>query len=143
MMAQHEAQGPGEAQAPAPASDTESLKESAESLKERAAQTAERQKETGARQLSGIAGAVHAAADQLEQQLPGAAEYIHGAAERIDHVATDLRSRTLSDISSSIRQLAQERPLALFGGAVLAGFVLTRFLKSAQDGDARSETQRT
>lgn len=143
-MAQNEAQGPGEAQAPAPASDAESLKESAASLKESAAHTAEQQKEAGARQLGSIAGAVHAAADQLEQQLPGAAGYIHGAAERIDHVASDLRNRNISDIAGSIRHLGQERPLALFGGAVLAGFVMTRFLKSAQDSDARSrETQRT
>ena len=49
------------------------LKEHATQLKEQAAHLAEQQKETGARQLSGIAGAVHAAADQLDQQLPGAA----------------------------------------------------------------------
>ena len=107
----------------------------AESLKESAAHLAEQQKDTGARQLSGIAGAVHAAADQLEDQLPGAAGYIHDAAERIDHAATDLRKRNLSDIAESIRRIGQERPLALFGGAVLAGFVMTRFLKSGQSGD--------
>lgn len=109
-----------------------------DSLKESAAHIAEQQKETGARQLSGIAGAVHAAADQLGEQLPGAAGYIHDAAERIDHVASDLRNRNLTDIADSVRHLAQERPLALFGGAVLAGFVMTRFLKSAQDGSAQS-----
>jgi hypothetical protein len=108
-----------------------------DSLKETAAHLAEQQKETGARQLSGIAGAVHAAADQLEGQLPGAAGYIHNAAERIDHAAADLRNRNLSDIAATIRHLGQERPLALFGGAVLAGFVLTRFLKSGQSGDSR------
>ena len=113
-------------------------------LKEDAAKLADQQKESGARQLSGIAGAVHAAADQLHDQLPGAATYIHDAAERIDHVASDLRNRNLTDIADGIRRLGQERPLALFGGAVLAGFVMTRFLKSAQDGDARSrDTQRT
>lgn len=116
----------------------ETAAEAASSMKESAAHLAERQKETGARQLSGIAGAVHAAADQLQEQLPEAAGYIHGAAERIDHVASDLRNRNLSDIADGLRRLGQERPLALFGGAVLAGFVMTRFLKSAQSGDARS-----
>jgi uncharacterized phage infection (PIP) family protein YhgE len=114
----------------------QSLKEGATQLKESAAQLAEQQKKTGARQLSGIAGAVHAAADQLEQQLPGAASYIHDAAERIDHAASDLRNRNLSDIAGSVRRLGQEQPLALFGCAVLAGFVLTRFLKSGQSSDA-------
>jgi hypothetical protein len=46
-----------------------------------------------------------------------------------------LRNRNLSDIAQSIRRIGQERPLALFGGAVLAGFVMTRFLKSGQSGD--------
>jgi ABC-type transporter Mla subunit MlaD len=112
----------------------------ADSLKESAAHIAEQQKETGARQLSGIAGAVHAAADQLEDQLPGAAGYIHDAAERIDSAASDLRNRNLSDIAESIRRLGQERPLAMFGGAVLAGFVMTRFLKSGQSGADRGDS---
>jgi hypothetical protein len=104
------------------------------SLKDSAAQLAEQQKKAGARQMSGIAGAVHAAADQLEQQLPGAAGYIHETAERIDHAASDLRSSSLNDLADGVRRLAQERPLVLIGGSVLAGFVLTRFLRSA-DGD--------
>ena len=128
----------------------QSLKDSAAQLKVDAAQLAEQQKKTGARQLSGIAGAVHAAADQLEQQLPGAATYIHDAAERIDHAASDLRNRNLSDIAASVRRMGQERPLALFGGAVLAGFVLTRVLKSGQSdrgdswgGDGGRNSERT
>src|SRR5262245_52781184 len=91
-------------------------------LKDSAAQLAEQQKKSGARQLSGIAGAVHAAADQLGEQLPGAAGYIHDAAERIDHVASDLKNRNLSELADGMRRMAREQPLALFGGAVLAGF---------------------
>lgn len=68
-------------------------------LKDSAAQLAEQQKKAGAHQLSGIAGAVHAAADQLGAQLPGAAGYIHGAAERIDHVASELRAIVTCPIS--------------------------------------------
>ena len=112
------------------------LKDSATQLKDSAAQLAEQQKKSGAKQLSGIAGAVHAAADQLDQQLPGAARYIHDAAERIDHAASDLRNRNFADIADGVRRLGQERPLVLFGGAMLAGFVLTRFLKSGQSDGA-------
>jgi hypothetical protein len=127
----------------------QSLKDSATQLKESAAQLAEQQKKAGAGQLSGIAGAVHAAADQLDQQLPGAARYIHDAAERIDHAAADLRNRNFADIADGVRRLGQERPLALFGGAMLAGFVLTRFLKSGQSdgaswgGDGSRNSERT
>lgn len=101
-------------------------------LKDSAAQLAEQQRKTGAHQLSGIAGAVHAAADQLGEQLPGAAGYIHGAAERIDHVASELRNRSLSDLANGVRRVAKNQPLAMFGGALLAGFVLSRFLLSAR-----------
>lgn len=123
----------------------QSLKEGAAQLKESAAQLAEQQKATGARQLSGVAGAIHAAADQLDQQLPGAARYIHDAAERIEHAASDLRNRNISDIADGVRRLGQERPLALFGGAALAGFVLTRFLKSGYGagGGSGRDSERT
>jgi hypothetical protein len=123
--------------------DSDEARGAEQSLKESAAHLAEQQKKSGAQQLSGIAGAVHAAADQLGQQLPGAATYIHNAAERIDHAASDLRNRNLSDIVDSMRRLGQERPLALFGGAVLAGIVLTRFLKSGQSGDSGRNSERS
>jgi ABC-type transporter Mla subunit MlaD len=103
----------------------------AQSVKQDAADLAERQKKSGADQLSGIAGAVHAAASELEQQLPGAAGYVHDAATRLDDAASGLRNRSLSDLMEDIRRLGQERPMALFGGAVVAGFALSRFLKSA------------
>jgi hypothetical protein len=103
----------------------------AHALKEGAADVAEREKNSGADHLSGIAGAVHAAASELEQQLPGAAGYVHDAATRQDDAASGLRNRSLSDLMEDIRRLGQERPMALFGGAVVAGFALSRFLKSA------------
>ena len=87
----------------------------AQSVKQDAAELAERQKKSGADQLSGLAGAVHAAASELEQQLPGAAGYVHDAATRLDDAASGLRTRSLSDLMEDIRRLGQERPMALFG----------------------------
>jgi hypothetical protein len=76
--------------------------------------------------------------------LPGAAGYIHDAAERIDHAASDLKNRNLSEIAEGVRRLAHDRPLALIGGATLAGFVLTRFLMSAQNGTSSArESERS
>jgi hypothetical protein len=112
-----------------------------ESLKGSAAALARRQKEVGAEQLSGIAGAVHAAADELERQVPGAGGYVHDAAARIDTMASGLKERDLSQLADGMRQLGRERPLALFGGAVLVGFALSRFLKSGQEvGSGRQRT---
>lgn len=116
------------------------LKDKAASLKEAAGTIAEQQKNTGAAQLSGIAGAVHAAADELGRSVPGAADYIHDAAARIDDAATSLRERSLPELADGVRRLGRERPLMLFGGAVLAGFALSRFLKSAADLQSRGQT---
>jgi hypothetical protein len=118
----------------APSKDTPDQAPSKQpSLKETAASVAGEQKVAGAERLSGIAGAVHAAADEVERQVPGAGEYIHDAASRIDAMASGLRERSLGDLAEGMRQLGSERPLALFGGAVLAGFALSRFLKSGQE----------
>ena len=101
----------------------QSLKDSATQLKESAAQLAEQQKKAGAGQLSGIAGAVHAAADQLDQQLPGAARYIHDAAERIDHAASDLRNRNFADIADYIERGAVRLPAVTTLGPLSAATV--------------------
>ncbi len=56
-------------------------------------------------------------------------------------MASGLKDRNLSELVDGMRRLGRERPLALFGGAVLAGFALSRFLKSGQeDGSGRQRT---
>ncbi len=120
----------------------EDTSKTSQSWKETAAGIGERQKSAGADQLTGIAGAVHAAADELDRQLPGAAGYVHQAASRIENAASGLRDRRLSDLIEDMRQLAHDRPLALFGGAVVAGFALSRFLKSADMRHADSNPEK-
>jgi hypothetical protein len=115
--------------------------QNAASLKDTAASVARHQKEAGAERLSGIAGAVHAAADELERQVPGTGGYVHDAAARLDTMASGLKERSLSELADGVRHLGRDRPLALFGGAVLAGFALSRFLKSGQEeGPGRHRT---
>ena len=106
--------------------------EAVRSIKERATGAVEAETHKGAEQLAGVAGAVHSAADQLEKQLPAAADYVHDAAARIDRIAASLRERNLSDLLEDARRLAHDQPLAFFGGALVAGFAISRFLKSAQ-----------
>lgn len=112
--------------------------EPSHSWKQTAAEIGERQKSAGADQLTGIAGAVHAAADELDRQLPGSAGYVHQAASRIENAASGLRDRSVSDLIEDMRHVAHDRPLAWFGGAVVAGFALSRFLKSGSSRQAES-----
>jgi len=96
-------------------------------------QAAEQQKQTGANQIEQVAQAVHDAADELQQQMPKAAEFVHAAASRIEEGAGALRDRSLGDLIGAFNDFGRKEPLAIFGGAVLAGFAISRFLKSSAD----------
>ena len=103
----------------------------AEEVKERARSLAEQQKEAGAEQITGVARAVRGAAGELESQLPRAAEYINDAAARLEGAAASLRNRSAEDLLGDVERFARNQPAAFFGGAVLAGLALSRFLKSS------------
>lgn len=92
---------------------------------------AEKQKQAGADQIGGVARAVHGAAREIEQNMPQAAGFIHDAATRLEGAAASLRERSVDDLMRSLNDFARTQPAAFFGGAVLAGFALSRFLKSS------------
>jgi hypothetical protein len=97
----------------------------------------ERQKSLGAEQVGGIAGAVHSAARELEPQAPGVAKAIHDAAGKLEGVSTSLRDKDAGEVLDAIGRFARSQPLAFFGGAVLTGFAVSRFLKSSADRSGR------
>jgi hypothetical protein len=102
-----------------------------EPLKNRMREIAEQQKDAGADQISNIAEAVHDAAHELEGKLPAAADYIHSAADRLERASSDMRNRDVNDLLSACGDFARREPAAFLGGAMIAGFALTRFLKSS------------
>jgi len=103
-------------------------------MKEKARAIAEEQKQAGAERLDGMARAIHQAADRLEQDLPPqAGTYIHQAAEGIEQVSSAIRDRSVGDLLGMVESFARRQPAAFFGGAVLTGFVLSRFLKSSAE----------
>jgi hypothetical protein len=103
---------------------------------------AERKKEAGASQLDGVARAVHRAADELENQMPGASDFIHGAASRLERGAEALRSRSIDSLMDSFNAFGRREPLALFGGAIIGGFAVARFLKSSSNASSSSASGR-
>jgi hypothetical protein len=109
------------------------LESLAEPLKEKARRLVERQKDLAVDQIGNVAHAAHHAARELETQMPQAASLIHDAATRLEDVASALQERSIDENVETIGKLARTRPLAFFGGAVLAGFALSRFLKSSAD----------
>lgn len=107
------------------------IADATESAKAHARRIAHRQKDVGADTLGEVAGAVHGAAHALESGMPQVANYVHGAAARLEDVAKTLRHRSVDDIIEGIGSFARSQPALVFGGAVLTGFALTRFLRSS------------
>ena len=97
---------------------------------------AEQQKKMGAGQIDGVARAVHRAAEEIEGQLPRVARSVHQAASRLDAASSSLRERSMDELLTSFGEFARSQPWVLFGGAVLTGFALSRFLKSSAHDDA-------
>jgi hypothetical protein len=98
-----------------------------------AEQFAERQKQAGAGQIDELAKAVHGAANELQEQMPKAAEFVHTAASQLEKGAGAIRERSIKDFMSGLNDFGRREPLALFGGALVAGFAISRFLKSSAD----------
>lgn len=88
------------------------------------------QKAAGADRIAGVAQAAHSAAVDLDKTNPQMARLVRTAAENVDKIADDVRSRDIGQVFSSLADFGRKQPVAFFGGAVLAGFVLSRFLKS-------------
>jgi hypothetical protein len=106
----------------------------AEAAKAEAHRIASQQKNAGADRLGEVAGAVHGAARSLETGMPQMASYVHDAAARLEGAAETLRQRNVDDLMGEITRFARSQPVLFFGGAMLAGFALTRFLKSSTPG---------
>jgi hypothetical protein len=113
------------------------IAQAAESAKAEALRIAGQQKEAGADRIGEVAGAVHGAARSLESGMPQVASYVHDAAVRLEDAARTLRTRNIDDLMDDVGRFARSQPALFFGGAMLAGFALARFLKStAPDGSS-------
>jgi hypothetical protein len=70
--------------------------------------------------------------------MPQMASYVHDAAMRLEDAAKNLRQRNVDDLMDDVSRFARSQPALFFGGAMLAGFALARFLKSsAPNGSSR------
>jgi hypothetical protein len=102
---------------------------------EEARDFAEERKSAAADNVGRLSRAVHDAAEQLGQELPQAAGFIHSAADRMQSASKTLRERSMEDMVGDFTSFARRQPAAAFAGAVLAGFALSRFLKSSTSHD--------
>jgi hypothetical protein len=114
----------------------------AQQMKDRARGFAETRKQAGADRLTSIAGAVERAAADLESESPQAAGYVRDAADGVRHVSSMLRDRPVEQLVSDARDFARRQPALVFGGALLAGLAISRFLKSSAQANEQAEQRR-
>jgi hypothetical protein len=107
------------------------LHEAGNLIKDQAQRAAHNAKTAGGDQIADVSRVVHKAADELSRELPQAASFIHAAADKLDQASSALRERSLEDLMSGFNKFARRQPAAAFAGSVLAGFALSRFLKSS------------
>jgi gas vesicle protein len=102
-------------------------------------------------EVTSLARALHASAERLEEeQHRGTARAIHEAASGIERFASGFREEGLETMMHRTESFARRQPALFFGGAVVAGFALTRFLRSSAerqggyryDGDRDFTSQR-
>jgi hypothetical protein len=84
----------------------------------------------GADVMRAFAQAMQTAAQDLEEQSPASAERVRRTARQIETFSDSIRDRTVTDLFTAASDMARRQPTAFVTGAVLAGFALSRFLKS-------------
>jgi hypothetical protein len=114
----------------------------ASDLKSRARDYAESGKSRGTERLDSLAGAVERAASEIENESPETARFIKQAAQGTQRFSSRIRDRSVDDLVSDARDVARKQPLLVFGGAIVAGLVIARFLKSSRDDRGRQEAFR-
>jgi hypothetical protein len=91
------------------------------------------QKGIGANYVDNLADTIRRAAGEFDADVPLAATYIRKAASQVESAANALREGNLSDLVQGAQTFARNQPTAFLGLAVLAGFGVVRFIKTAPD----------
>ncbi len=82
--------------------------------------------------LSNISQAVRKTGDHLrEQDQASIAQYADAAAEQLDRFSTYLNNRDIGQMSTELQHFARRQPAIFLGGALVAGLIAARFLKSS------------
>jgi hypothetical protein len=102
----------------------------AETARDKAAELAEQGKDAGVNRMEGFARAARRAADDIEEESPEVARYVRQAAGGLEQAASSVKNRSVGEIIDMVEDFARRQPTAYFGSTVLAGFLLSRFMKS-------------
>ncbi len=97
------------------------------------------QQQAAADQLEGVAMALRKTAEQLDSQDQGpVARYAERAADSLDNLGGKLRDRDIDSLAAQVQDFARQQPGVFLGGAVAAGFLVARFMKSTARDESLS-----
>jgi hypothetical protein len=102
--------------------------------------TAEDQKARGVEAIQGFAKAITCAANELQAQSPGLARSVRDAATKVEGFSENIGNRDINELMKAATELARAQPMLFIGGAVAAGFALSRFLKSSASSEDQART---
>ena len=108
---------------------------------EQLSETAEAGVDRGADALGSLVRAMHAAGNEVNVDSPGLARSIDEAASHVEAFAETIRGRSLSELASSAAELAKRNPTVFLAGAIVAGFAVSRFVRSSAPADAASDNR--
>lgn len=108
--------------------------------KDRAKSALADQKGVVAEQIGSVADALRMTAHNLsDQNKASTARYADWAADGLERLSMSFRDRDIDSLVSQATDFARRRPAAFLGGAVVAGLLLSRFLKSSfESGEMES-----
>ncbi len=91
---------------------------------------AEDQRRRAAETIGGVAEVLHRTAKDIDSENETMARYTDMAASRLDDLSRTLRQANWNDLVDGAEEFARRQPWWFIGGAVAAGFVAARLLKS-------------
>jgi hypothetical protein len=97
--------------------------------------------ERGSDVMDGFARAMHTAARELDSQSQASAQRVHRAANQLERFSDSIRDKSVAELLSAASDLARRQPTAFVTGAVIAGFALSRFLKSSSNAPFRASQE--
>jgi ElaB/YqjD/DUF883 family membrane-anchored ribosome-binding protein len=133
--------GPAEQGAAGPERFTNVVVEFMDAARSAAESLLEEQKRQVADRVSGVAKALHSAANSLEDsQNTLIARYVEQAAAQVADVSRMVRDRRWNEIAAETEDFARRRPTLFVAGAVAAGLLVGRLLWAATDGERGMST---
>ena len=107
--------------------------DAASSMTDQVKDMIDRQIGSGANVANQFASSVRLAADDLDAQSPMLAGLVRNFAGKVEGYAEDLQDQTVDHLARAAADFTRKQPALVFGLAALAGFLVFRTMKSAQN----------